>query len=101
MCSSDLPEELARRVGSLFQHADQQLFARTVREDVSFGPRTHEGAKAWDTFMTLGETATKLGVSFYHYIHDRVSGASQMPTLADLIEERAKLLNLGVSWNTS
>jgi energy-coupling factor transporter ATP-binding protein EcfA2 len=31
------PDELARRVGSLFQHADQQLFARTVREDVAFG----------------------------------------------------------------
>jgi len=35
------PEELARggRVGSVFQHADQQLFARTLREDVAFGPR--------------------------------------------------------------
>lgn len=33
------PDELARRVGSLFQHADQQLFARTVAEDVAFGPR--------------------------------------------------------------
>jgi energy-coupling factor transporter ATP-binding protein EcfA2 len=33
------PEELARRVGSLFQHADQQLFARTVADDVAFGPR--------------------------------------------------------------
>ena len=33
------PEQLAWRVGSLFQHADQQLFARTLREDVSFGPR--------------------------------------------------------------
>jgi energy-coupling factor transporter ATP-binding protein EcfA2 len=33
------PETLARRVGTLFQHADQQLFARTVREDVAFGPR--------------------------------------------------------------
>lgn len=33
------PEELARRVGSVFQHADQQLFARTVRDDVGFGPR--------------------------------------------------------------
>ncbi|HET7250849.1 MAG TPA: ABC transporter ATP-binding protein [Gemmatimonadales bacterium] len=32
------PEELAHRVGSLFQHADQQLFARTVRDDVAFGP---------------------------------------------------------------
>jgi energy-coupling factor transport system ATP-binding protein len=34
-----VPEQLAWRVGSVFQHADQQLFARTVRDDVSFGPR--------------------------------------------------------------
>jgi energy-coupling factor transporter ATP-binding protein EcfA2 len=33
------PDEMARRVGYVFQHADQQLFARSVREDVVFGPR--------------------------------------------------------------
>lgn len=33
------PEDLARRVGSVFQHADQQLFAPTLEEDVRFGPR--------------------------------------------------------------
>ena len=75
--------------------------ARVRKRDVSFGPRTREGATAWDTFMTLAMTATKLGVSFYHYLHDRVSGAYQMPALADLIAERAKNLNLGASWNTS
>lgn len=75
--------------------------ARVRKRDVSFGPRTREGAKAWDTFMTLAVTATKLGVSFYHYVHDRVSGASQMPALADLIAERAEDLNLGASWDTS
>jgi hypothetical protein len=75
--------------------------ARVRKRDVSFGPRTREGAKAWDTFMTLAETATKLGVSFYHYMHDRVSGLYQIPALADTIEERAKSLNLGASWNTS
>ncbi len=75
--------------------------ARVRKRDVSFGPRTCEGAKAWDTFMTLEETATKLGVSFYHYIHDRVSGIYQIPALAKIIEERAKTLNLGASWNTS
>src|SRR6266851_1229177 len=63
--------------------------ARVRKRDVSFGPRTRDGAKAWDTFMTLTETATKLGVSFYHYIHDRASGAYQMPPPADFIEERA------------
>ena len=56
---------------------------------------------AWDTFMTLAETATKLGVSFYHYIHDRIAGTYQIPALADTIEERAKVLNLGASWDTS
>jgi hypothetical protein len=75
--------------------------ARVRKRDVSFGPRTREGAKAWDTFMTLAATATKLGVSFYHYIHDRVSGAYEIPALADLILERAKDLTLGASWNTS
>ena len=80
-----------------------ELGARTrVRKrEVSFGPRTGEGATAWDTCMTLAATATKLGVSFYHYIQDRVSGAYQMPALADLIADRAKDLNLGASWNTS
>jgi hypothetical protein len=75
--------------------------ARVRKRDGSFGPRTREGAKAWDTFMTLAESATKLGGSFYHSLHDRVSGASQMPSLADLMAERAKVLNLGTSWNTS
>jgi hypothetical protein len=75
--------------------------ARVRKRDVSFGPRTQEGATAWDTFMTLAATATKLGVSFYHYIHDRVSGAYQIPALAALISERAQELTLGASWNTS
>jgi energy-coupling factor transporter ATP-binding protein EcfA2 len=33
------PDEMAARIGYAFQHADQQLFARTVRDDVAFGPR--------------------------------------------------------------
>jgi hypothetical protein len=72
---------------------------RVRKRDVSFGPRTAEGVRAWDTFMTLAATATKLGVSFYHYVHDRVSGANRMPALAEVIDERAKELNLGASWS--
>ena len=33
------PDEMSSRVGYAFQHADQQLFARSVREDVAFGPK--------------------------------------------------------------
>ena len=74
---------------------------RVRKRDVSFGPRTAEGARAWDTFMTLAETAKKVGVSFYHYIHDRVSGTNRLPSLADEITTQALGLNLGASWATS
>jgi hypothetical protein len=73
---------------------------RVRKRDVSFGPRTEEGKQAWDTFMTLADTAKKLGVSFYHYIFDRVSQANRIPKLADLITQRAKQLELGASWGT-
>lgn len=74
---------------------------RVRKRDVSFGPRTAEGAQAWDTFMSLADTARKLGVSFYHFIHDRVTGANHFPALADIIEERAHELNLGASWEAA
>jgi hypothetical protein len=61
---------------------------RVRKRDISFGPRTPDGVAAWDTFMTLAATARQLGVSFYAYIHDRVSGACFMPDLADMIRER-------------
>src|SRR5205823_839895 len=72
---------------------------RVRKRDVSFGPRTEDGKRAWDTFQTLAATAQKLGVSFYAYIHDRVSQAYQMPPLNRLIEARAPELNLGASWS--
>ena len=37
--ASKRPDEMAARVGYAFQHADQQLFAHTVRDDVAFGPK--------------------------------------------------------------
>ena len=73
---------------------------RVRKRDVSFGPRTRDGTLAWDTFMSLAETAKKLGVSFIDYIHDRISGADQMPGLADLITQRAQELQLGASWES-
>lgn len=72
---------------------------RVRKRDVSFGPRTPDGAKAWDTFMTLTATAKKLGVSICYYIHDRVSGAFELPDLADIITQRAAELSLGASWD--
>lgn len=74
---------------------------RVRKRDVSFGPRTRDGTKSWDTFMTLAATAKKLGVSFYHYVHDRISKTYDMPHLADLIAERAVKQPLALSWEDS
>ena len=72
---------------------------RVRKRDVSFGPRTEDGVKSWDTFGTLAETAKKLGVSFYHYLVDRISGTNQIKPLADLVSLRAIELNLGWSFS--
>lgn len=71
---------------------------RVRRRKISFGTRSEDGTKAWDTFATLEATAKKLDVSFYEYIYDRVSGTYKMPSLADLISARAEHLQLGASW---
>ncbi|MFN3730526.1 MAG: hypothetical protein ACK4XJ_12595 [Fimbriimonadaceae bacterium] len=72
--------------------------ARVRRRDVSFGPRTEAGKRAWDVGLTLVATARKLGVNIYRYIQDRLSGRKELPSLADLIVQRAQELNLGASW---
>ena len=63
---------------------------RVRKRDISFGPRSPDGVAAWDTFMTLTETAKKLGVSFYAYVYDRISQANRLPSLAELIELHAQ-----------
>jgi hypothetical protein len=78
--------------------AELAVRQRVRKRDVSFGPRTEDGVRAWDTFATLAATAKKLGVSFYRYLHDRISTENQIPPLADLVEKRAKDLDLGRSW---
>jgi hypothetical protein len=80
---------------------DSELTVRTRKrkQDVSFGPRTTAGAKAWDSAQSLLATARKLGVSTYEYIADRVTGRGLVPRLADLIRSKAAELNLGGSWS--
>jgi hypothetical protein len=71
---------------------------RVRKRDVSLQARTKEGIGAWDTFQTLVSTAKKLGVNVYQYLHDRIAHTHKFPSLANLIEERAKDLQLAVSW---
>jgi hypothetical protein len=79
--------------------AEWEVRRRVRKRDVSFGPRTADGVRAWDTFMSLAATTRKLGISFYQYIHDRISKTNQIPPLASLIQTRANELALGASWS--
>lgn len=78
--------------------AELAVRQRVRKRDVSFGPRTQDGCKAWDTFMSLAATTKKLGLSFYAYVHDRITGTQRTSPLAELVENAAKALNLGQSW---
>lgn len=78
--------------------AELEARQRVRKRDVSFGPRTQDGVEAWDTFMSLAATTRKLGISFYDYVHDRISKMNLIPSLANQIETRAGELALGASW---
>jgi hypothetical protein len=79
--------------------AELEARQRVRKRDVSFGPRTPDGVRAWDTFMSLVATTRKLGISFYQYMHDRISKSNKIPSLASLIEARASELRLSASWS--
>jgi len=69
-----------------------ELGARSAvrRRDVSLHTMTSEGTQAIDSFMTLIETAKKHGISTFHHIHDRIRGKREMPSLAQVIEEKTR-----------
>jgi hypothetical protein len=71
---------------------DAELGARAQARvrDVSLHTKSKAGTTAKDTFMTLVQTAKKLGVSAYDYIYDRVSGKFELPSLAQLIRQTSK-----------
>jgi hypothetical protein len=62
---------------------------RVRKRDVSFGARSAAGIHAWDVFHTLIGTACLLGINVLHYFQDRFAHAGRMPSLADLIRQRA------------
>jgi len=73
---------------------ESELAARVQARlrDVSFHTMSEKGTKIKDTFMTISQTAKKLGVRTYEYIYDRVSGKNKLPSLAQLIQQKSLIL---------
>ncbi|MGO9580826.1 MAG: energy-coupling factor ABC transporter ATP-binding protein [Desulfobaccales bacterium] len=87
--------EVRRKVGLLFQNADDQLFCPTVLEDVAFGP-LNQGKSAEEAICIARETMERLGL---HGFEDRVTyklsgGEKKLVSLATVLAMEPQLLLL-------
>jgi DNA-binding protein H-NS len=73
---------------SLHNNAAELGARRVVRKrDISLHTWSTQGTQVRDAFMTIVETAAKLGINVVSYIHDRVSGKRQMPAMATSVAQ--------------
>ena len=73
------------------------LSERDIREyvkkrKISGSTRSECGRRCRDTFASLKKTCRKLGVSFWSYLKDRISGQDSISFLPDLIRQRAEVV---------
>ena len=87
--------EVRRRVGLLFQDADDQLFCPTVAEDVAFGP-LNLGKPRDDVRRIVSETLDSLGLAGYeHRITYHLSGGeNRLVALATVLAMQPDVLLL-------
>lgn len=60
------------------------------RRKISGSTRSDVGRRCRDTFASLKKTCRKLGVTFWAYLKDRVSGSHNIPQLGELMRARAR-----------
>lgn len=59
------------------------------RRKISGGTHSENGRCGRDTFASLKKTCRKLGISFWHYLDDRIRSLKHIPPLPILIQNRA------------
>ena len=103
-------EQLDDRIASTFENKSSLLLALKYPElplhnnpaelgarvqkrkgDISLQTNNAKGTKAKDTFMTIIQTARKLGINTYEYIFDRITKKFEMPSLAELITKQSTI----------
>jgi cobalt/nickel transport system ATP-binding protein len=87
--------EVRRKVGLLFQNADDQLFCPTVLEDVAFGP-LNQGKTPAEAMDIARKTMARLGLAGFD---DRVTyklsgGEKKLVSLATVLAMKPQLLLL-------
>jgi len=80
---------LARPEIPLHNNAAETDIREYVRKRIISGStRSDLGRRCRDTFASLKKTCRKLGVGFWEYLKDRVSGRNSIPWLPDLMRQR-------------
>lgn len=70
--------------------SENALRAFVTKRKISGGTMSRDGRVARDTMLGLMKTCQKLGLSFYHYLGDRLGLSGEaIPQLAGLIAARA------------
>lgn len=78
----------------LHNNAAERGARRVVRKrDISLHTWSTKGTQIRDAYITIVETAAKLGVNAMSYIQDRLSLQPQMTALAELIAKRYQIIS--------
>jgi hypothetical protein len=70
--------------------SERDIRAQVIRRKISGGTRSDAGRDCRDAFLGLLKTCQKLGLSFWHYLGDRlgVPGTPAVPPLPNLVRAR-------------
>jgi hypothetical protein len=69
--------------------SEQDIRDYVTKRKVSGGTRSPLGRRCRDTFLSLLKTCKKLGVSFWQYLSDRLTGKGVIPPLPEVLRARA------------
>ena len=72
--------------------SERDIREQVIRKKISGSTRSDMGRQCRDTFLSLKKTCRKLGLSFGHYLLDRIQGDQAIPPLPVLIRQRANFL---------
>jgi len=87
--------QLAGRVGYVFQHPDQQIFKRKVRDEVAFGPRNLGFSPARVAELVESSlSATELTAYADHHPHDLLPSQRKYVALASVLAMQTPVLVL-------
>lgn len=86
-------EEIRKRTGYVFQDSESQLFLRTVREDVAFGPR-NQGRPDWERVAAEALERTGLSSLSNRNVYQLSGGEKKLAAIAGVLAMGAETLLL-------